>query len=378
LRRRQSACWTTTFRSLGARESVGEQRLLQRIEKLCQAELASKALREQVLNVLRERMGFDAHVFMLTDPQSKVVTSPLADVPMLPWPRLPELIRWRYPTPINRWDRLMRLPASSLLTATRSPSESLRWQHVHRELGIIDSAYVSFGDRYGAWGRSSCCAPARRSPPTSSTSSPTWHRPSPRVSGRPCPGRSSILRTNCFPSAAPSSCSAATWLYRTQTQAAADALLRLNPPDEPMAPIPAAAYNIGAALLAQEQGVAVGEPWARVHLGGSRWVKVKASRLGGDIAVSIEPSTPSERRDLFARSFGLSTRETEVFSLLGAGLESKQIAAVLVLSEHTVDDHVKAILAKTGSRNRPMLLSRALGAASSTTGPPDASVNLSE
>jgi DNA-binding NarL/FixJ family response regulator len=156
-------------------------------------------------------------------------------------------------------------------------------------------------------------------------------------------------------------------LYRTQTQAAADALLRLNPPDEPMAPIPAAAYNIGAALLAQEQGVAVGG-----------WVTVKASRLGGDIAVSIEPSTPSERRDLFARSFGLSTRETEVFSLLGAGLESKQIAAVLVLSEHTVDDHVKAILAKTGSRNRPMLLSRALGAASSTTGPSDASVNLSE
>jgi hypothetical protein len=36
-----------------------------------------------------------------------------------------------------------------------------------------------------------------------------------------------------------------------QTEAAADALLRLNSPDEPMAPIPAAAYNIAAALVAR-------------------------------------------------------------------------------------------------------------------------------
>jgi DNA-binding CsgD family transcriptional regulator len=138
-------------------------------------------------------------------------------------------------------------------------------------------------------------------------------------------------------------------------------LLRLNPPDEPIAPIPAAAYNIGAALIAQEQGVPVGEPWARVHLGGSRWVTVKASRLGGDVAVSIEPSTPSERMDLFARGFGLSTREQQVLSLLGTGLDSKEIAGALVLSEHTVNDHVKTILAKTGSRTRQILLARVLG-----------------
>ena len=128
-----------------------------------------------------------------------------------------------------------------------------------------------------------------------------------------------------------------------------------------MAPIPAAAYNIGAALLAWEQGVPVGEPWARVHLGGNRWVTIRASRLGVDIAVSIEPSTTQERMELFARSFGLSRRETDVLSLLGNGLDSKEIAGVLVLSEHTVNDHAKAILSKTGSRTRQLLLSRALG-----------------
>jgi DNA-binding CsgD family transcriptional regulator len=148
---------------------------------------------------------------------------------------------------------------------------------------------------------------------------------------------------------------------RGQTEGAAAAFLQLLPPDEPMPPIPAAAYNIGAALLAHEAGIPVGEPWSRVHLGGSRWVTVKASRLGADIAVSIEPSTAAERLDLFTRAFGLSARETEVVTLLGAGLDSKEIAGTLVLSEHTVNDHVKAVLAKTGTRTRQTLLARAVG-----------------
>ena len=154
-----------------------------------------------------------------------------------------------------------------------------------------------------------------------------------------------------------------------QTAGAAAALLQLNPPDEPMTPIPAAAYNVAAALVAVEHGVPVGEPWARVHLGGSRWVTVKADRMGPpreadsrDIAVSIEPSTPAERTDLFARVHGLSSRETEVLALLGNGLSTHEVAARLVLSDHTVNDHVKSVLEKTGARTRQVLMSRALGA----------------
>jgi hypothetical protein len=33
-----------------------------------------------------------------------------------------------------------------------------------------------------------------------------------------------------------------------------------------------------------------------------------------------------------------------------------------VLSEHTVNDHVKAVLEKSGARTRQVLLSRSLGA----------------
>ena len=59
---------------------------------------------------------------------------------------------------------------------------------------------------------------------------------------------------------------------------------------------------------------------------------------------------------------GLSSRETEVLALLGNGLSTHEVAARLVLSEHTVNDHVKSVLEKTGARTRQVLMSRALGA----------------
>ena len=51
-----------------------------------------------------------------------------------------------------------------------------------------------------------------------------------------------------------------------------------------------------------------------------------------------------------------------MLTLLGNGLSSHEVADRLVLSQHTVNDHVKAVLEKAGARSRQMLLSRALGA----------------
>jgi len=50
---------------------------------------------------------------------------------------------------------------------------------------------------------------------------------------------------------------------RSQTAGAAAALLRLNPPDEPMTPIPAAVYNLASALVAAAQGFRWGAVGAR-------------------------------------------------------------------------------------------------------------------
>lgn len=49
---------------------------------------------------------------------------------------------------------------------------------------------------------------------------------------------------------------------------------------------------------------------------------------------------------------GLTERETEVLTLLGQGASNRQIARELTISEHTAANHVRAIMAKTGSANR--------------------------
>jgi len=319
---------------------------------------------------------FDAYLFMLTDPTTLVGTSPLADVPMLPWPRLPALIRARYLTTLNRWPELLqaKVPAASLLTSSEGdPSRSLLWREVLRELGVVDVADAAFGDRHGSWGLLDLWR-------TDGSFTAEELRYLGELARHVVPGlRSALARTfvdtpdQLLPLGPAVVVLDPDLRVRSQTAGAAAALLQLNPPDEPMAPIPASAYNVAAALVAAEQGVPVGEPWARVHLGGSRWVTVKAARMaeaapaphGGeqrDIAVSIEPSTPSERTDLFARVHGLSPRETEVLNLLGTGHSSNEVADRLVLTEHTVNDHVKAVLEKAGARTRQILLSRALGA----------------
>ncbi len=49
---------------------------------------------------------------------------------------------------------------------------------------------------------------------------------------------------------------------------------------------------------------------------------------------------------------GLTPREADVLSLLGAGLSNKAISERLVISENTAANHVRSILLKTGARNR--------------------------
>ena len=56
-----------------------------------------------------------------------------------------------------------------------------------------------------------------------------------------------------------------------------------------------------------------------------------------------------ETRDL---PDGLTTREAEILALIARGMTNPEIAAALVLSNHTVKSHINRIFAKTRSRDR--------------------------
>jgi DNA-binding CsgD family transcriptional regulator len=156
---------------------------------------------------------------------------------------------------------------------------------------------------------------------------------------------------------------------RAQTPQTEEYLRLLLPPDETgRGPIPAAAYNVAAQLLAIEARVDDHPAQARVHLTHGLWLTLRSARIATDrptqdqdIAVTIESVPPHGRIDLFVRAFGLTTRETELLQHLTAGADTRDVARIMCVSEHTVQDHLKSIFMKADVRGRRALLARAVG-----------------
>ncbi len=319
----------------------------------------------ELLDEIGRVVGFDAYAWLLTDPETSVGSSPLADVPCLP--ELPRLIRLKYLTEVNRWTTLTA-PVALLTDATGGDlARSLVWRAVLSHHDIGDVASSVYRDRFGCWGFLDL-----------------W-----RVADSFTASEAAFLADIAAPvTAALRRAQASTFVavcehgprgpvvlllsheldVRGQTPLTQDYLRLLVPPDEGRSPVPAGVYNVAAQLLANEAGVDANPPAARVHLSGGLWLTLRAARLGDagppherNVAVSIEDTSPMDRAALFARAFGLSTREDELLGHLAEGSDTREIAHRMFLSHHTVQDHVKSIFAKTGVNSRRALLSRALG-----------------
>jgi len=87
-------------------------------------------------------------------------------------------------------------------------------------------------------------------------------------------------------------------------------------------------------LLEQLRGLARGEAAISRRM---------ASRILEDIRGQTEPFGPGEE---------LTARELEVLDLVASRLSNAEIAERLVISEHTVKNHMKSILAKLHLHNR--------------------------
>ncbi|WP_220187338.1 helix-turn-helix transcriptional regulator, partial [Pseudonocardia pini] len=74
--------------------------------------------------------------------------------------------------------------------------------------------------------------------------------------------------------------------------------------------------------------------------------RARAEELASAIGMVLRPSPVPPEPDL------LSPREREVLDHVAAGLSNRRIAERLFISEHTVANHVRAILRKTGTANR--------------------------
>ena len=68
--------------------------------------------------------------------------------------------------------------------------------------------------------------------------------------------------------------------------------------------------------------------------------------------IGVLAAQDDHERQASARPGGLTSREIDVVRLLGAGASNREIAAQLVISEHTAANHVRNILIKIGADNR--------------------------
>jgi DNA-binding CsgD family transcriptional regulator len=75
------------------------------------------------------------------------------------------------------------------------------------------------------------------------------------------------------------------------------------------------------------------------------------------IAVVVEPAPPLEAGAIALRAYGLTPRELEVAGLVLQGFSTAEIAVRLVVSELTVQQHLKAVFDKAGVRSRRELVS---------------------
>jgi DNA-binding CsgD family transcriptional regulator len=108
----------------------------------------------------------------------------------------------------------------------------------------------------------------------------------------------------------------------------------------------------------------------RLRARSGRWLTLYAEAMDEDpgdgrerpaiqrVSLVVEPTRPHDLAEVIGEAYALTPREREVARLAVAGLPNREIAAALWLSVYTVQDHLKAVFAKIGVRNRAELTSR--------------------
>jgi len=128
--------------------------------------------------------------------------------------------------------------------------------------------------------------------------------------------------------------------------------------------LPTAALAVaGVALRSAESDEAPGEvAVARVLSRSGTWVVLHGATLVGDgarrVAVIVEPAHPARITPLLMSAYGLTEREQEVTRLVLQGESTRRIAERLVVSPHTVQQHLKSVFEKTGVRSRRDLVAK--------------------
>lgn len=148
------------------------------------------------------------------------------------------------------------------------------------------------------------------------------------------------------------------WEVRSATPGVHRWLAELPDGDVEAGRLPSAVIAVAARARrnAENPGQPSGITVSRVLSRTGTWVVLHGACLvdGGAqrIAVIVEPAHPARIYPLLMAAYQLTEREREVTQLVLQGASTSQIADQLVMSPHTVQQHLKNIFDKTGVRSR--------------------------
>jgi len=216
----------------------------------------------------------------VTDPETSVGCAPLADVPCLA--QLPQLIRLKYLSTINRWTTLSG-NAGLLAEATGGDlSRSTLWRDLLRHYAVSDIASSVYRDRFGCWGFLDLWRDEARAPFGAADAEFIEAVAAPLTTAlRRCQARTFTEPASPRqPGIGPVVLTLDDDLRITSRTATSQAWLDLLLPPRPdERAVPASVYNVAAQLLAAEAGVDSHPASSRVHLAGGERPHDRPARL---------------------------------------------------------------------------------------------------
>ncbi len=339
-----------------------------RVARLCTAGLERGSLQQEVMTTLRRALPCDAWCIGTVDPATLMVTGSVGEgYPMEGTGRFFEIEYSEESA--NKFADLARRkpPAGTLVSATDGQIEDdPYWRDICQPAGLRDELRAALLVEDTCWG---CLSFARAASGKDFTEDDVGYiamlGPTIALGLR----ASLVVATELLADATfgPGLLTLDDELRTTATSPAGQRWLAelRESESEWMGPLPQSVYAVVNRLRNLEQldrPLADLMPRVRVRLGSGQWLSVQASRLHGEvgerIAVILEPASQREIAPLIVSAYGLTRRESEVAGLILQGLSTKEIAASLVISPGTVNEHVKAIFAKTGVHSRRELVGR--------------------
>lgn len=348
---------------------IAANQVYEKIERVCTAVEDGRALRQEVVHVLRRVIPFDAWCWSLVDPDTLISFEGLAEGPF----------QTRDQLSIFRLDNQARDLTSifTLVQGRNQPSrlsvrtggdfsQSRLWEEVYRPHGLGDEMRVALTTSDTCW--SALLLYRERSTRWFSDEEAALLRRLARPLAR------GLRRTFVVPSRTTLMASTgpgvvilgADLVPLTMTPLARHWLTRVWPSwlqDQRL--LPSTLPALVARLEAIEQGCLL-EHWApqvRVPSTSGDWFVLQAERFAatpppGTIALTIQPALPAQMLPLFLQTFALTRRERELTTLVLRGFSTAEIATELRISLYTVQEHLKAIFSKAGVGSRRELVAR--------------------